>query len=66
MQVGMIDGWKGRWLQLSPGVVISAIAAVAAMFLAKHCGAPVMLLGLKITAAQVHAMGWLITGCSLS
>ncbi|WP_245660963.1 YeiH family protein [Polaromonas jejuensis] len=94
MRVGMIDGWKDRWSQLSPGLVISAIVAVAAMFLAKHYGAPVMLfalllgmavnflsqegrckpgieftarqvlrwgvalLGLKITAAQVQAMGW--------
>ena len=94
MRSGMVDGWKYRWSQLSPGLVISAIVAVAAMFLANHYGAPVMLfalllgmgvnflseegrckpgieftarhvlrwgvalLGLKITAAQIQAMGW--------
>jgi len=91
----MIDAWKTRAGQLSPGIVISAIVAVAAMFLSSHYHAPVMLfslllgmavnflsedngrckagieftakqvlrwgvalLGLKITAAQVQAMGW--------
>lgn len=83
-----------RAQQLWPGAVLSAVVAVAALFLAEHYGAPVMLfalllgmalnflshderckpgidfvakevlrwgvalLGLKITAAQVQALGW--------
>lgn len=81
-------------LQLWPGALLSAVVAVAALFLAEHYGAPVMLfalllgmalnflsqdgrcksgiefvarevlrwgvalLGLKITASQVQALGW--------
>ena len=84
-----------RAQQLWPGVAVSAVVAVAALFLAEHYQAPVMLyalllgmavnflslegpcqpgiefvarqvlrwgvalLGLKITVAQVQAMGWL-------
>jgi len=84
-----------RSQQLWPGVAVSAVLAVAALFLAEHYQAPVMLyalllgmavnflsqegpcqpgiefvarqvlrwgvalLGLKITVAQVQAMGWL-------
>ncbi len=83
-----------RAQQLWPGTALSAVVAVAALFLAEHYGAPVMLfalllgmalnflsqdarckpgidfvakevlrwgvalLGLKITAAQVQALGW--------
>ena len=83
-----------RAQQLWPGVALSAVVAVAALFLAEHYGAPVMLfalllgmalnflsqdgrcksgiefvarevlrwgvalLGLKITASQVQALGW--------
>ncbi|UUZ67360.1 putative sulfate exporter family transporter [Polaromonas sp. P1(28)-13] len=82
---------SARWF---PGVLVSAVVAVAAMFLAEHYGAPVMLfalllgmalnflsqegrcapgvdftakqvlrlgvalLGLRITAGQVMALGW--------
>ena len=87
--------WLQRARQLWPGVLVSAVVAVAALFLAEHYQAPVMLyalllgmainflsqegpcrpgiefvarqvlrwgvalLGLKITLAQVQAMGWL-------
>ena len=83
-----------RAQQLWPGTALSAVVAVAALFLAEHYGAPVMLfalllgmalnflsqderckpgidfvakevlrwgvalLGLKITASQVQALGW--------
>lgn len=83
-----------HWAPLWPGLMLSAIIAVAALYLAEHYGAPVMLfslllgmavnflstegrckpgiefaarqilragvalLGLKITAGQVQAMGW--------
>ena len=86
--------WKARLPLLWPGVVVTTVVAIAAMFLANHYGAPVMLfalllgmamnflseegrcqpgiefaaktvlrwgvalLGLKITATQVQAMGW--------
>jgi len=89
-----MNAWKARTAELSPGMLIAAIVAVAAMFLSGHYGAPVMLfalllgmavnflsqegrckpgieftakqvlrwgvalLGLKITAAQVQAIGW--------
>lgn len=85
---------QSRWSRLFPGIVISGVVAVAAMFLAEHYGAPVMLfalllgmalnflsqetrsaagidfmakqilrlgvalLGLRITANQVLALGW--------
>jgi uncharacterized integral membrane protein (TIGR00698 family) len=86
--------WRARALQLWPGLLLSAVVAVAALFLAEHYGAPVMLfalllgmalnflsqdgrcksgiefvarevlrwgvalLGFKITASQVQALGW--------
>ncbi len=86
--------WQARVQQLWPGAVLSSVVAVAALFLAEHYGAPVMLLalllgmalnflsqegrcksgiefvarevlrwgvallGLKITAGQVQALGW--------
>lgn len=85
---------RARLSALSPGMVVVAIVAVAALYLSGHYGAPVMLfalllgmainflsqegrcrpgieftakrvlrwgvalLGLRITAAQVQAMGW--------
>jgi uncharacterized membrane protein YadS len=88
------QAWKDEALALWPGVAVAAIVAVAALFLASHYGAPVMLfalllgmavnflsqdgrckagieftarqvlrwgvalLGLKITATQVQALGW--------
>lgn len=90
----MLRQAQARWAPLWPGVAMSGVVAVAAMFLAEHYGAPVMLfalllgialnflsedgrgkpgidfvarqvlrwgvalLGLKITAGQVQAMGW--------
>lgn len=90
-----LAGWVQRLQRLWPGVAVSAVVAVAALFLAEHYQAPVMLyalllgmavnflsqdgrcqpgiefvarqvlrwgvalLGLKITFAQVQAMGWL-------
>lgn len=90
----MVLRMKARWAPLWPGVAMSAVVAIAAMFLAEHYAAPVMLfalllgmalnflsedgrcksgiefvarqvlrwgvalLGLKITAGQVQAMGW--------
>ncbi len=89
-----MQDWKTRVQTGWPGWIMSAVVAVAAMFLAEHYGAPVMLfalllgmavnflsedgrckpgiefaskqvlrwgvalLGLKITASQVQAMGW--------
>lgn len=86
--------WKRRVVLLWPGMLTAAVVAIAAVFLAGHYGAPVMLfalllgmalnflsedgrckpgieftakqvlrwgvalLGLKITAAQVQALGW--------
>jgi uncharacterized integral membrane protein (TIGR00698 family) len=86
--------WKTRVVVLWPGLLMAALVGMAAVFLANHYGAPVMLfalmlgmavnflseegrcragieftakqvlrwgvglLGLKITAAQVQAMGW--------
>ncbi len=90
----MMRAWQPRLALLWPGLVMSALVAVAALFLSEHYGAPVMLfalllgmavnflsedgrckpgiefaskqvlrwgvalLGLKITASQVQAMGW--------
>lgn len=89
-----MQAWQARFTELWPGVMMSAMVAVAALFLSEHYGAPVMLfallmgmavnflsedgrckpgiefaskqvlrwgvalLGLKITASQVQAMGW--------
>lgn len=89
-----MGAFQDRCARLWPGLAMSAIVAVAALFLSDHYGAPVMLfalllgmavnflsqdercqpgiefvarqvlrwgvalLGLKITAAQVQAMGW--------
>ena len=89
-----MNAWMARGAVLWPGVVVSGVVATAALFLAEHYGAPVMLfalllgmavnflsddgrckagielvarevvrwggarVGLKITAAQVQAMGW--------
>lgn len=94
VQTGLLADYRQRCAEITPGLVISAIVAVAAMFLSGHYGAPVMLfalllgmaanflsqegncsagidftarqllrwgvalLGLKITATQVQAMGW--------
>jgi uncharacterized integral membrane protein (TIGR00698 family) len=89
-----MNALRARFSDLSSGVIVVAIVAVAALYLAGHYGAPVMLfalllgmainflsqegrcrpgiefvakrvlrwgvalLGLRITAAQVQAMGW--------
>lgn len=89
-----LSAWHARASRCFSGLVVSAIVAIAAVFLAEHYGAPVMLfalllgmavnflsedgrckpgiefaarqllrwgvalLGLKITAAQLQAMGW--------
>ncbi len=89
-----VQAWATRLEVLWPGVMVATVVAIAAMFLASHYGAPVMLfalllgmavnflsqdrrcvagieftakqvlrwgvalLGLKITAVQVQAMGW--------
>lgn len=89
-----MKSWQAQLTTYWPGVVMSALVAVAALFLSEHYSAPVMLfallmgmavnflsedgrckpgiefvskqvlrwgvalLGLKITASQVQAMGW--------
>lgn len=42
---------RGRLLSLWPGLLVSGVVAVAAMFLAEHHGAPVMLLALLLGMA---------------
>ncbi|HEY3048224.1 MAG TPA: hypothetical protein VGJ72_12305 [Polaromonas sp.] len=46
-----MNAWKARTAELSPGMLIAAILAVAAMFLSGHYGAPVMLFALLLGMA---------------
>lgn len=43
--------WRTRFSDLWPGLLVSTVVAVAAMFLAEHHGAPVMLLALLLGMA---------------
>ncbi|MBS0429217.1 MAG: putative sulfate exporter family transporter, partial [Proteobacteria bacterium] len=104
LPIPALAGWPARGRTLFPGLLASAVVALAATFLSQHYGAPVMLfalllgmamnflsgegacrpgvefaarhvlrwgvalLGLRITAAQVVALGWppvLVIGISL-
>lgn len=94
MVAATVQAWSARGRSLCPGLLASAVVAIAATFLARHYGAPLMLfalllgmamnflsgegpcrpgidfaarhvlrwgvalLGLRITAAQVAALGW--------
>ena len=46
-----MSAWRERLALLGPGLLISAIVAVAALFLADHYGAPVMLFALLLGMA---------------
>ncbi|HMS06065.1 MAG TPA: hypothetical protein PKD73_09770 [Burkholderiaceae bacterium] len=43
-----MNAWMARGAVLWPGVVVSGVVATAALFLAEHYGAPVMLFALLL------------------
>ena len=46
-----MQAWQARFTELWPGVMMSAMVAVAALFLSEHYGAPVMLFALLMGMA---------------